>query len=203
MRDRARLVRGVLAALVLVVIGLAAAAAATVAGAGTVVFVLLRLAFAREHPLTDILNPLGSAIGMTLVGALVWSYHHAILKQRTASPRLASALIVAGLGLVTAASGLGIVVNSLLAGLAPTVLGSDARSLLLGGLAPAVVEGHARQHRPRAPTHSPRDSRHRWRSDRAAGRDRRDDRCHCDRVAARVLIVTDLGGGIIVIPLLD
>ena len=140
-RGQARLVRGDLADVVLIIVGIAAAAGATLTGSGTVVFVLLRLAFARENPITDILNPLGTASAATLVGALVWAYHHGQLRQRTLPPQLAATLVISGFGLVAAATGLGIVVNALLAGLAPVVVGSDTRSLLLGGLSAAIVGG--------------------------------------------------------------
>ncbi|WP_241980828.1 DUF5671 domain-containing protein [Cryobacterium sp. Hh11] len=141
MRERARLVRGVLADLTLVVLGIAAAAAASLVGTGTVLFVLLRLAFAREHPLDDILDPLGTAVATALVGALIWAYHHGLLRQRALPTRLAATLVVSGFGLVAAATGLGIIVNALLSGLAPVVVGSDTRSLLLGGLSAAIVGG--------------------------------------------------------------
>ncbi|SEN85137.1 DUF5671 domain-containing protein [Cryobacterium luteum] len=141
MREHAQLVRGVLADLVLIVVGIAAAAATTLVGTGTVLFVLLRLAFARESSLNDILDPVGTAIAAALVGALVWSYHHGLLRQRPVLSRLAASLVVSGFGLVAAATGLGIVVNALLAGLAPVVVGSDTRSLLLGGLSAALVGG--------------------------------------------------------------
>jgi len=140
-RERASLVRGVLADLALVVVGIAAAAAMTLIGAGIVGYILLRLAFARENGLSEILNPLGSATATALVGALIWAYHRGLLRQRTALPRLAATLVVSGFSLVAAASGLGVVVNALLAGLVPIVVGTDPRSLLLGGLSAALVGG--------------------------------------------------------------
>lgn len=138
---RARLLRGVLADLVLIVVGIAAAAAATLGGTGVVVYVVLRLAFARDTPLTEILNPLGAGSATALVGALIWAYHRGLMRQRSPLPRLAATLVVSGLGLVAAATGLGIVVNSLLAGLTPALVASDTRSLLLGGLSAAMVGG--------------------------------------------------------------
>ncbi|WP_233204394.1 DUF5671 domain-containing protein [Cryobacterium sp. Y62] len=141
MRERAQLVRGVLADLALVILGIAAAAAASLVGTGTVLFVLFRLAFAREHPLDDILDPFGTALATALIGALVWAYHHGLLRQRALPTRLAATLVVSGFGLVAAATGVGIIVNSLLSGLAPVVVGSDTRSLLLGGLSAALVGG--------------------------------------------------------------
>ncbi|TFB71476.1 hypothetical protein E3O06_13840 [Cryobacterium glaciale] len=141
MREHAQLVRGVLADLVLVVVGIAASAATTLVGAGTVLFVVLRLAFAGENSLTDVLDPLGTAMAAALVGALIWAYHHGLMRRRAVLPRLAATLVVSGFGLVAAATGLGIVVNALLAGLAPVVVGSDTRSLLLGGLSAAIVGG--------------------------------------------------------------
>jgi len=140
-RRQAGLLRGVLVDLVLIVVGIAAAAAATLVGTGTVLFVLLRLVFTREYSLTEILNPLGTATATALVGALVWAYHHRLLRHRTALPRLAATLIVSGLGLVSAATGLGVVVNALLAALTPVVVGYDTRSLLLGGLSAVMVGG--------------------------------------------------------------
>ncbi|HSO70878.1 MAG TPA: DUF5671 domain-containing protein, partial [Arachnia sp.] len=140
-RSRARDLRGGLADLALVAVGVAGATILTLSGAGTVLFLLLRLAFDRAGPITDILGLLGFGISAACIGALVWSYHRGLTRSRSDTTRLATKLVTSGVGLVAAASGLGVVVNAILAATTTPLAGSDPRTLLLGGISALVVGG--------------------------------------------------------------
>ncbi|MBC7441796.1 MAG: hypothetical protein H7311_04625 [Ramlibacter sp.] len=140
-RNRARDLHGGLADVILVVVGVAGAAILTLTGAGAVLFLLLRLAFDRTDPVIDILDPLGAGLAAAFVGALVWSYHWRQTQTRSGTTRMATQLVTSGIGLVAAASGLGVVVNAILAALTPSLAGSGTRTLLLGGISALVVGG--------------------------------------------------------------
>ena len=140
-RSRARDLRDGLADLALVAVGVAGAAILTLSGAGTVLFLLLRLAFDRTDPITDILGPVGFGISAAVIGALVWSYHRGLTRARSDTTRLATKLVTSGVGLVAAATGLGVVVNAILAATTTPLAGSDTRTLLLGGISALVVGG--------------------------------------------------------------
>src|SRR4029453_18068176 len=55
--------------------------------------------------------------------------------------RRASALVMSGIGLVGAASGVGVILNATLATLVSPLAASDERALLLGGISALVVGG--------------------------------------------------------------
>lgn len=139
--DGARSLRGGLADVALIAVGIVLAAAVTLAGTATTLFVLLRLAFDRPEPITLALEPLGVALAAAGFGTLVWNYHRGQSLLRAPVTRLARRLVTSGVGLITAASGLGVIVNALLAGLTAVFVGSDARTLLLGGISALVVGG--------------------------------------------------------------
>lgn len=140
-RSGARDLRGGLADLALVALDVAGAAIVTLSGAGTVLFLLFRLAFDRTDPITDILGLLGFGIAAAAIGALVWGYHQNLTASRSDKTRLATKLVTTGVGLVAAASGLGVVVNAILAATTTPLAGSDNRTLLLGGLSALLVGG--------------------------------------------------------------
>ncbi|TFD77376.1 hypothetical protein E3T48_09025 [Cryobacterium fucosi] len=139
--DRARTLRGGLADVALVAAGVAGATVLSLGGAGTALFSLLKLAFDRSVPVAQILDPLGAALAAAAVGALVWRYHRGLAVTRSDQTRLAVGVVTSGVGLVAAASGLGVIVNSILAATTVTLAGSDTRSLLLGGISALVVGG--------------------------------------------------------------
>jgi len=130
-----------LAAVALVGVGILGGAVPALAGTGTVLFVLLRLAFDRSDPLPELLEPLGVAIAAGLVGSLIWVYHRGVVARRTIAVREASTLVTSGISLVAAATGIGVIVNALLATLTSPLAGSDPRTLLLGGLSSLLVGG--------------------------------------------------------------
>lgn len=139
--DRASALRGGLADVALVSVGVAGASILSLGGAGTALFTLLKLALDRSAPVAQILDPLGTALAAALVGALVWQYHRGLATARSDRTRLAAGVVTSGVGLVAAASGLGVIVNSILAAGTATLAGSDTRSLLLGGISALVVGG--------------------------------------------------------------
>lgn len=139
--DDVRRVRTGFANVALVVLGILGAGVLTLGGLGTILFVLLRLAFDRTDPITEIVDSLGGAIAAAAIGALVWFYHRRVSRGRRADTRQAATLVTSGIGLVAAATGIGIIVNSLLATVGTPLAGSDPRTLLLGGISALVVGG--------------------------------------------------------------
>ncbi|WP_241977253.1 DUF5671 domain-containing protein [Cryobacterium sp. Sr8] len=139
--DDARRLKTGFANVALVVIGILGAGVLTLGGIGATLFVLLRLAFDRADPIGDLLDPLGEAIASAAIGALVWYYHALISRGRPHDTRQAGTLVTSGVGLVAAATGIGIIVNSLLATLSSPLAGADTRTLLLGGISALVVGG--------------------------------------------------------------
>ncbi len=138
-RDGAGRRTGGFADVVLVLVGVLAAAAATLAGVGTALFVGLRAAFDRSDPWATLLDPLGLALAAAGVGAIVWISHRGVVARRAPATREAARLVEAGVGLVGAASGVGVIVNALLASFSSPLAGDDARSLLLGAVAALAV----------------------------------------------------------------
>ena len=139
--DEARALRTGLANVALVLLGVLGAGILMLGGIGTIVFVLLRLAFDRTDPVTDIVDPLGEAIAAAAIGSLVWLYHRRMALARSQDTRQGSTLVTSGIGLVAAATGIGVIVNSLLATLGTPLAGADTRTLLLGGVSALIVGG--------------------------------------------------------------
>ncbi|GHD49909.1 hypothetical protein D9V29_11030 [Mycetocola manganoxydans] len=140
-REGARTTTTGLANVALILIGILLAALATLGGVGTVLYVVLRLLLDSTDPIRVLLSPLGVAIAAALIGAVIWTYSRGVALGRTPAVRQASILATSGIGLVGAASGLGIVVNSALGIFATRLAGDDLRSLLLGGLSALLVGG--------------------------------------------------------------
>jgi len=140
-RDGTRRLRRGLAAVALVVVGVLGSGVVMLGGVATALFVVLRLAFDPSDPAGEILRPLGTALAAALVGALVWLYHRRIAAASSDGTRRASALVMSGVGLVAAASGLGVIVNATLATLVSPLAASGTRTLLLGGISALIVGG--------------------------------------------------------------
>lgn len=130
-----------LANVALVVVGILGPVILALGGVGTVLFVLLRLAFDRTDPLGQLLDPLGPAVAAGCIGAVVWVYHRTVAVQRSEATRQSGRLVTAGAALVAAATGIGVVVNSSLGIAATPLAGADTRTLLLGGISSLVVGG--------------------------------------------------------------
>lgn len=154
-RGGARRLRGGFADVALVLVGVLAAGLLALGGAGTVLFVLLRLAFDRQDSLMELLAPLGAAIASAAVGSLVWRYHRTAAAGRSERIRQAGVLVTSGVALAAAATGVGVIVNAALSIAVSPLAGGDARTLLLGGISSLAVGGcvwwlawrPARQHR--------------------------------------------------------
>ncbi|WP_427174886.1 DUF5671 domain-containing protein [Arthrobacter sp. 92] len=130
-----------LANVALVVVGILGSILLALGGAGTVLFVLLRLAFDRTDPLSQLLEPLGAALAAAAVGPLIWTYHRGIAAQRDEKTRQSAKLVTSGAALAAAATGIGVIVNSALGIAATPLAGADTRTLLLGGISSLVVGG--------------------------------------------------------------
>ncbi|MDQ0076049.1 hypothetical protein J2S97_001214 [Arthrobacter oryzae] len=125
----------------LVVVGILGAIVLALAGIGTVLFILLRLAFDRTDPVSEILEPLGAAIAAGAVGSLVWAYHRTVAPGRSEATLQSAKLVTSGVALAAAATGIGIVVNSALGIAATPLAGGGTRTLLLGGISALAVGG--------------------------------------------------------------
>ncbi|MDN4646394.1 DUF5671 domain-containing protein [Arthrobacter sp. PsM3] len=139
--DGGRLLRTDLASVVLMLVGVLGAGVLTLGGAGVTVFTLLRLAFDRTEPTEQLLEPLATAVAAAAVGSLVWAYHRALARGSSEGVRQGSRLITSGVALVAAASGVGVIVNAVLAMAATPFVGSGIRTLLLGGISSLLVGG--------------------------------------------------------------
>ena len=120
-------------------VGIFVAGITALGGLGVILFVLLRLAFDRSDPLNDLLEPLAPAIASAAIGALIWRYHRSASVQRSARTRRASLLVTSAVALAAAASGVGVVVNALLAAAVSPLAGGATRTLLLGGISSLAV----------------------------------------------------------------
>jgi hypothetical protein len=125
----------------LVGVGIFGAGITALVGAGVVIFVLLRVAFDRSDPMGELLAPLGPAIAALTVGALVWRYYRVSATLRSAATRRASLLVTSGVALAAAASGIGVVINAVLAMAVSPLAGSGPRTVLLGGISSLMVGG--------------------------------------------------------------
>ena len=138
-RERARLRRSEFAAIALVIVAALGAVVLTLGGLGTTIFVLLELAVDRGDRVSSILEPLATAIAAATVGSLIWVYYRGIATRDTGQIGLATRLVTSGVGLAAAASGIGIIVNSLLAAIGSPLAESGARTLLLAGISSLAV----------------------------------------------------------------
>jgi hypothetical protein len=130
-----------LAAVALVLFGILGAALLALGGTGTVLFILLRLVFDRTDPLSEVADSLGTALAAGAVGSLVWTYHRTVARQRPETTRQAAKLVTTGVALAAAATGIGVVVNSVLSIAATPLAGGGTRTLLLGGISSLAVGG--------------------------------------------------------------
>lgn len=123
----------------IITVGIFAAGITALGGLGVILFILLRLSFDRSDPLNDLLEPLAPAIAAAVIGAIVWRYHRTVSAHRSPQTRRASLLVTSAVALAASASGVGVVVNALLAAAVSPLAGSSTRTLLLGGLSSLVV----------------------------------------------------------------
>ncbi|WP_066289780.1 DUF5671 domain-containing protein [Arthrobacter sp. B6] len=125
----------------MVAVGIFAAGITALGGSAVALFVLLRLAFDGTDPMGELLEPLAPALAAALIGATVWRYHRAVSVQRSSETRRASLLVTSAVALAASASGIGVIVSSLLAAAVSPLAGGAERTLLLGGISSLVVGG--------------------------------------------------------------
>jgi hypothetical protein len=112
-------------------------------GISLTLYSFLRLTFDTEDPLVDRLDLLGFALAAALVGALVWKYHRGVVARQVGPVRRATTLVSSGVALAIAATGVGVIVNALLAALGTPLAEDGLRALLLGGVSALLVGGPA------------------------------------------------------------
>jgi hypothetical protein len=112
-----------------------------VGGVGTAIYVGLRVVFDANHPLSELLDPLGAAVGATSIGAILVAYFRKQLSSFGA--RLGTQLVSSGVALAAAATGVGIIINSVLAATKAPLVESDSLNLLFSGISALVVGGPA------------------------------------------------------------
>jgi hypothetical protein len=121
--------------------GIFAAGITALGGAAVVLFTVLRTAFVRDAPLSELLAPAGTAVASAAIGALVWRYHRVSGTPGSAGARRAARLVTSGIALAAAASGVGVIINATLAVAVAPLAGSGTRTLLMGGISSLVVGG--------------------------------------------------------------
>ncbi len=139
--DGGRRLRTGLADVALITVGVLGAGVLTLGGAGVALFVVLRLLFDRTEPLELLLEPLAPAVSAAAIGCLVWVYHRNIARGRSEATLQGGRLVTSGVALVAAASGIGVIVNSVLAMTATPLAGTGVRTLLLAGISSLLVGG--------------------------------------------------------------
>ncbi|WP_308932118.1 DUF5671 domain-containing protein [Arthrobacter sp. SLBN-112] len=140
-REGGRRFRTGLVDVAIIAVGIFVAGITALGGLGVALFVLLRLAFDRTDPLTALLEPLAPAIAAAVIGAVIWRYHRTASILRSTRTRRASLLVTSAVALAAAASGVGVVVNALLAAAVSPLAGGATRTLLLGGISSLAVGG--------------------------------------------------------------
>jgi hypothetical protein len=115
-------------------------------GIATSLFVVLRLFFDVSEggdPVARILEPLGAAVAASVIGALVWAYYRRPAVNHSIAVANATRLVTSGITLAATATGIGIIVNSILAAVSAPLAETGTRTLLLGGISALVVGGIA------------------------------------------------------------
>lgn len=125
------------AGVVLVFIAGVASVSMVLVGATLTLWNLLRLVFDSSSTSGVELLDLSYALATLLVGAIVWAYHRPFVadSRLTEATRLATS----GAALAVAATGVGVLVNTILATLTAPLAGSGLTSLLLSGVSALVV----------------------------------------------------------------
>lgn len=106
-------------------------------GATLTLWHVLMLLFDARADLGLPFSELGFAVASALVGAVLWAYHRPFIS--TGNLREATRLATSGVALAVTATGVGVLVNTILAALSAPLVGSSLTSLLFSGLAALVV----------------------------------------------------------------
>lgn len=137
--DGARARTSALAAVVLVVTTGFGTVVLALGGIATALFMLLRVVFDHSESASVVLDRFGTAVAAAAVGGIVWSYFRGRMRSAAESTRSANRLVTAGVTLAASASGIGVIVNSILAALGTPLAESGTLTLLLGGISALVV----------------------------------------------------------------
>lgn len=138
-REGARALGTGFARVILVIVTGFGATALCLAGVGVALHVALRLAFDPDAPLLERLDPLGTAVAAALIGALVWRYYRVVVARQALPVRQATRLVTSGVALAGTASGVGVIVNAVLAAIGEPLADTGLRALLLGGVSALLV----------------------------------------------------------------
>ncbi|MGX1702921.1 DUF5671 domain-containing protein [Microbacterium sp. NPDC055357] len=135
--EGARTAGGGFAEIVLVAVTAGFAALALV-GAGVLLQSILRLLFG-DGDARGVLTSVDVALAAALVAGIISTYYGGIAHRASSRVRQATRLAVAGIAVIGAASGFGVVVNALLASLTAPIVATAPLTLLLGGLSALVI----------------------------------------------------------------
>ncbi|MDO5752895.1 DUF5671 domain-containing protein [Arthrobacter sp.] len=138
-RKRVQFAGGRLAHVTLAVVGILGSSVLMLAGAGITLNSVLRLGFDSSESAARILEPLGFSLSSALLGALVLAYHYHAAIERSVGIDRTARLLVSGVALVAAASGIGVIANALLVPFGIPLAGSGVHTLLIGGLSSFIV----------------------------------------------------------------
>lgn len=141
LRDGGRRLGTGFARVVVVIITGFGAPVLCLAGIAITLFVLLRLAFDPGGPLAERLEPLGFALSAALIGGLVWRYYLGVVTAELSPVRQATRLVTSGVAVAAASSGVGVIINSILAAVGTPLAEGGLRALLLGGISALLVGG--------------------------------------------------------------
>lgn len=124
------------------VLGVLGGAIAALTAIGGVIALLLASPFV-DTSLTRHFHDVPSLLATGVIGWSVWRYHRAVTMEDPAVLRTETGrayhYLLAGVGLIAASAGLGVVVNALLGGLVPAIDVTNVEQLLAGGLAALIV----------------------------------------------------------------
>lgn len=115
--------------------------ALVVFGVTLTLYTVVRLVLTAGDPISVILDPLGLAVASAVFGALVLVYHRRVVAQHPDAVRKATGLVTSGVALATAATGVGVTANALLASFSTPLINTDNRPLLVGGISALLVGG--------------------------------------------------------------
>lgn len=110
-------------------------------GVTLTLYTAVRLFVPGGDPIPVILDPFGLAVASAAFGAFVLVYHRRIVAEHPDAVRAATGLVTSGVALATAATGVGVTVNALLASFSTPLVGTDSRALLVGGLSALLIGG--------------------------------------------------------------
>ncbi len=136
--------------------GLANVAVVLVAGFGSVIlalggiaasiFVVLRLVLGTGvggDSVQQVLAPLAVALSLTAIGTLIWSYYRRPARTHSVAVANGNRLVASGITLAATATGVGIIVNTILSAFGTPLVETGPRTLLFSGISALVVGGIA------------------------------------------------------------